>query len=140
MISLSGGSFGFQIGGQSTDVLMLFLSPDSMEHLLADKLTLGADASAAIGPKGRTVSADTSATMRAEILTYARSRGLFAGISFEGAVLRPDNDANTALYGGKVDAKDLLLEGQMSVPEPAQRFIDTLTKVAVRPEAARTSP
>ena len=81
MISLSGGSFGFQIGGQSTDVLMLFLSPDSMEHLLADKLTLGADASAAIGPKGRTVSADTSATMRAEILTYARSRGLFAGIS-----------------------------------------------------------
>ena len=140
MISLSGGSFGFQIGGQSTDVLMLFLSPDSMKHLLADKLTLGADASAAIGPKGRTVSADTSATMRAEILTYARSRGLFAGISFEGAVLRPDNDANTALYGGKVDAKDLLLEGKMSVPEPAQRFIDTLTKVAVRPDAASTSP
>jgi lipid-binding SYLF domain-containing protein len=140
MISLSGGSFGFQIGGQSTDVLMLFLSPDSMEHLLADKLTLGADASVAIGPKGRTVSADTSATMRAEILTYARSRGLFAGISFEGAVIRPDNDANTALYGRKVDAKDLLLEGQMSVPEPAQRFIDTLTRVAARHEAASTSP
>ena len=111
-----------------------------MKHLLADKLTLGADASAAVGPKGRTVSADTSATMRAEILTYARSRGLFAGISFEGAVLRPDKDANEALYGGKVNAEDLLLEGQMSVPEPAKRFIETLTKLAARDESPSTNP
>ena len=140
MLSLSGGSVGFQLGGQSTDVLMLFLSPDSMKHLLADKLTLGADAAAAVGPKGRNISADTSATMRAEILTYARSRGLFAGVSFEGAVLTPDNDANTALYGERVDAKELLLEGQMSIPETAQRFIDTLTKVAARPESTRTNP
>ncbi|MDP7304304.1 MAG: lipid-binding SYLF domain-containing protein [Pirellulaceae bacterium] len=140
MISLGGGSFGLQLGGQSTDVLMLFMSPDSMKHLLADKLTLGADASAAVGPKGRTVSADTSATMRAEILTYARSRGLFAGISFEGAVLRPDKDANEALYGGKVNAEDLLLEGQMSVPEPAKRFIETLTKLAARDESPSTNP
>ena len=140
MISLSGGSFGFQLGGQSTDVLMLFLSPDSMKHLLADKLTLGADASAAVGPKGRTVSAETSATMRAEILTYARSRGLFAGISFEGAVLRPDNKANTALYGGKVNAEDLLLVGDMSTPEPARRFMDTLSRVAAREASTSTNP
>ncbi len=140
MISLSGGSFGFQLGGQSTDVLMLFMSPDSMRHLLKDKLTIGGDISAAAGPKGRTVSAETSATMRAEILTYARSRGLFAGISLEGAVLKPDNDANTALYGGKVNATDLLLEGKMSAPEPAQRFIETLTRVAAREAESANNP
>ncbi len=140
MISLSGGSFGFQLGGQSTDVLMLFMSPDSMRHLLKDKLTIGGDISAAAGPKGRTVSAETSATMRAEILTYARSRGLFAGISLEGAVLKPDNDANTALYGGKVNATDLLVEGKMSAPEPSQRFIETLTRVAAREAESPNNP
>src|SRR6266849_1778032 len=92
MIAITGGSFGFQIGGQETDVVMLFMTPDSLKHLLRDKVTLGVDASAAAGPKGREASAETNATMRAEILTYARSRGLFAGISLKGAVLRPDND------------------------------------------------
>ena len=140
MISLSGGSFGFQLGGQSTDVLMLFMSPDSMRQLLKDKLTLGGDVSAAAGPKGRTISAETSATMRAEILTYARSRGLFAGISLEGAVLKPDNDANRTLYGGRVNATDLLVEGKMSAPEPARRFIETLTTLAAREAESGNNP
>lgn len=136
MLSLSGGSFGFQIGGQSTDVLMLFVTPDSIDHLLRDQITLGADVSVAAGPKGRTVSAETSVTLRAEILTYARSRGLFTGISLEGAVLRPDNDANESLYSSKVDARELLIDGNLSIPELAQTFIDTLTALAVREEPA----
>jgi len=130
MISLSGGSFGIQLGGQSTDVVMLFMTPDSMKYLLKDKVTLGGDASAAAGPKGRAASAETNATMRAEILTYARSRGLFAGISLKGAVLKPDVDANTALYNGAIDAKDLLLEGKGVVPESAKKFLATLTRIA----------
>ena len=129
MIALSGGSFGFQLGGQSIDVVMLFMTPDSMKHLLKDKVTLGVDAAAAGGPKGREASAQTNATMRAEILTYARSRGLFAGISLKGAVLKPDADANKALYNRDVDAKELLVEGKGSVPEPAQKFIATLSRV-----------
>src|SRR2546428_450419 len=92
MISITGGSCGFQIGGQETDVGMLFMTPDSLKHLLRDKVTLGVDASAAAGPKGRDASADTTATMRSEILVYSRARGAFAGISFQGAVLRPDKD------------------------------------------------
>src|SRR5436190_15567926 len=108
MISITGGSFGFQIGGQETDVVMLFMTPDSLKHLLRDKVTLGVDASAAGGPKGRTASAETNATMKAEILTYSRSRGAFAGVSLKGAVLRPDNDANKNLYGRAIDAKQLL--------------------------------
>ena len=136
MLSVSGGSFGFQIGGQSTDVLMLFVTPDSIDHLLRDQVTLGADVSAAAGPKGRTISAETSATLRAEILTYGRSRGLFAGISLEGAVLKPDTDANESLYGGAVDARELLIDGNVAIPEPAQTFIDTLTSLAAREEPA----
>jgi lipid-binding SYLF domain-containing protein len=137
MISLGGGSFGFQIGGQSTDVLMLFVTPDSIDHLLRDQVTLGVDVAAAAGPKGRVVSAETSATLRAEILTYGRSRGLFAGVSLEGAVLKPDSDANESLYGEEVDARELLIEGTMSIPAPAQTFVDTLTKLAAREEPAR---
>ena len=136
MLSVSGGSFGFQIGGQSTDVLMLFVTPDSIDHLLRDQLTLGVDVSVAAGPKGRTVSAETSATLRAEILTYGRSRGLFAGISVEGAVLKPDTEANENLYGGAVDARELLIDGKISIPGPAQTFIDTLTELAAREESA----
>ena len=130
MLALSGGSIGIQLGGQSTDVVMLFMTPDSMKHLLKDKVTLGGDASAAAGPKGREASAQTNATMRAEILTYGRGRGLFAGISLKGAVLKPDGDANDALYNKKVDAKELLLEGKGTVPVAAQKFLATLTKMA----------
>src|SRR5437660_7817892 len=104
MISITGGSFGFQIGGQETDVVMLFMTPDSLKHLLRDKVTLGVDASAAGGPKGRDASAETNATMRAEILSYSRVRGAFAGISLKGAVLSPDNDANQNLYNREIEA------------------------------------
>lgn len=130
MISLKGGSFGLQLGGQSTDVVMLFMTPDSMKYLLRDKVTLGGDVSAAAGPKGRAASAETSATLRAEILTYARSRGLFAGISLKGAVVSPDKDANKNVYGREIDAKQLLEQGNAAVPEPARKFVDTVTRVS----------
>src|SRR6516225_5708541 len=128
MISIAGGSFGFQIGGQETDVVMLFMTPDSLKHLLRDKVTLGVDASAAGGPKGREASAETNATMRAEILTYSRARGVFAGISLKGAVLRPDKDANKNLYGRDVDVRDLVEKGNVETPEPARKFVQSVTQ------------
>ena len=130
MIGLGGGSFGLQLGGQESDVVMLFMTPDSIKYLLRDKVTLGGDASAAIGPKGRTASAETSASMRAEILTYARSRGVFAGISFKGAVLSPDKDANKSLYKREIPAKELLMQGNAGIPSPAKKFVDTVAKLA----------
>src|SRR5436190_22211090 len=130
MISLTGGSFGFQIGGQETDVVLLFMTPDSFKHLMRDKVKLGADASVAGGPKGRTAAASTTATMRAEILYYSRSRGAFAGISLNGAVLRPDNDANKSLYGKPVEVKELVEQGNVAIPEPAKKFIQSVTQAS----------
>lgn len=132
MLSLGGGSFGLQIGGQSTDVLMLFMTFESVQELLDDELTLGADASVAAGPIGRGISAETSATFGAEILTYARSKGVFAGLSFEGGVLKPDRDANQSLYGRPVTARSILLDQSQSIPEAAQRFVDTLSSLSSR--------
>src|SRR5437867_8053588 len=128
MISVKGGSFGFQIGGQETDVVMLFMTPDSLKHLLRDKVTLGVDASAAGGPKGREASAETNATMRAEILTYSRARGAFAGISLKGAVLSPDKDANKNLYNREVDVRDLVEKGTVETPEPGRKFIQSVSQ------------
>src|SRR5437867_5598061 len=128
MISITGGSFGFQIGGQETDVVMLFMTPDSLKHLLRDKVTLGVDASAAGGPKGREASAETNATMRAEILTYSRARGAFAGISLKGAVLSPDKDANKNLYNREVDVRDLVEKGTVETPEPGRKFIQSVSQ------------
>jgi lipid-binding SYLF domain-containing protein len=130
MIALGGGSFGLQLGGQSNDVVMMFMTPDSIQRLLKDKVTLGADASAAAGPKGREISAETSVTMRAEILTYGRSQGAFAGISLKGAVLTPDKDANKSLYKTDVPAKDLLVTGNVPIPQAARKLIDALTTAA----------
>ena len=130
MISIRGGSFGLQLGGQSADIVMLFMTPDSMKHLMRDKVTLGGDASAAAGPKGRAASAETNATLRAEILTYARSRGLFAGISLKGAVLSPDKDANKDLYGREIEAKEVLEKGNLGVPEPGRKFVETVSRTA----------
>jgi lipid-binding SYLF domain-containing protein len=127
MISLTGGSFGFQIGGQETDVVLLFMTPDSFKHLMRDKVKLGADASVAGGPKGRTAAASTNATMRAEILSYSRSRGAFAGVSLNGAVLRPDNDANEKLYGRKVEVKELVEQGNVAIPAPASKFVNSVS-------------
>src|SRR5690242_16751559 len=129
MISVTGGSFGFQIGGQETDVVMLFMTPDSLKHLLRDKVTLGVDASAAGGPKGREASAETNATMRAEILTYSRARGAFAGISLKGAVLRPDKDANKSLYSRNIEVRELVEKG-VDIPEPAQKFVQAVSQAA----------
>jgi len=130
MISITGGSFGFQIGGQETDVVMLFMTPDSLKHLLRDKVKLGVDASAAAGPKGREASAETNATMRSEILVYSRARGAFAGISLQGAVLRPDKDANQNLYSRQVDVRELVEKGDLPIPEPARKFVQSVSQAA----------
>src|SRR5437667_341180 len=131
MISIRGGSFGLQLGGQSTDIVMLFMTPDSMKHLMRDKVTLGGDASAAAGPKGREASADTSATMRSEILVYSRARGVFAGISLQGAVLRPDKDANQNLYSRQVDIRELVEKGDLPVPQPARKFVQSVSQATL---------
>src|SRR5437870_8967960 len=128
MISVRGGSFGLQLGGQETDVVMLFMTPDSLKYLLRDKVTLGVDASAAGGPKGREASAATSATMHSEILTYSRARGAFAGISLKGAVLSPDRDANKNLYRREVDVRDLVEKGTVATPEPARKFVQSVSQ------------
>jgi lipid-binding SYLF domain-containing protein len=126
MVALEGGSFGLQIGGQATDFVLLLMSQRSAESVLSSKVKLGADASAAAGPKGREASAETDAAMRAEILSYSRARGVFAGISLEGSTLRPDNDANTKLYGSEVPAKDIVLKGTVQSPACAQKLLATL--------------
>jgi len=130
MISIAGGSFGFQLGAQETDLVMLFMQPDSFKYLMRDKVTLGVDASAAGGPKGRDASAETNATMRSEILTYSRTRGAFAGISLKGAVLRADNDANKKLYGHDVDLKELIENGTIATPEAASKFVNSVTQAS----------
>jgi lipid-binding SYLF domain-containing protein len=128
MIALEGGSFGFQLGGQATDFVLLVMNADGAKGILSSKVKLGADASAAAGPKGRDAEADTDATMRAEILTYSRARGLFAGISLEGSTLRPDNDANERVYGRKIDAKEIVLHGAVPIPASAQTLTATLNQ------------
>ena len=130
MISVQGGSFGFQIGGQETDVVLLFMTPDSLKHLMRDKVKLGVDASVAGGPKGRTAAAATNATMRAEILAYSRSRGVFAGVSLNGAVLRPDNDANKNLYSRSVEVKEIVEQGNLEIPEPARKFVESVSQAS----------
>jgi lipid-binding SYLF domain-containing protein len=107
-IKVEGGSFGFQIGGSETDAVMLVMNSGGVEKLLSSKFTLGADASVAAGPVGRTSSANTDALMHAEILSYSRSRGIFAGISLDGATLRPDNDTNAELYGTEVTNREIV--------------------------------
>jgi len=130
MVSVQGGSFGFQIGGQETDVVLLFMTPDSLKHLMRDKVKLGVDASVAGGPKGRTAAAATNATMRAEILAYSRSRGVFAGVSLNGAVLRPDNDANKNLYSRSVEVKEIVEQGNLEIPEPARKFVESVSQAS----------
>ena len=114
MMALEGGSVGFQIGGQATDFVILVMNPRGATAILKNKVKLGADASAAAGPKGRDASAETDVTLRAEMLTYSRSRGLFAGVSLEGSTLRPDNEANEELYAKKIDPSDIVLERRRS--------------------------
>jgi SH3 domain-containing YSC84-like protein 1 len=128
MMALEGGSFGFQIGGQATDFVLLVMNQDGARAILNSKVKLGANASAAAGPVGRDAEADTDVTLRAEVLTYSRSRGLFAGISLEGSTLRPDNDANARIYGKTLDAKEISLHSAVPSPEAARLLINTLNQ------------
>jgi SH3 domain-containing YSC84-like protein 1 len=128
MMALEGGSFGFQIGGQATDFVLLIMNERGAGAILSSKVKLGADASAAAGPVGRTAAAATDVTLRAEVLTYSRSRGLFAGVSLEGSTLRPDNDANERLYGKKVEAKAIVFRKAVPIPPSAKLLIATLTR------------
>ena len=128
MMALEGGSLGFQIGGQATDFVLLVMNPRGAKAILNSKVKLGADASAAAGPKGRDAEAATDVTMRSEVLTYSRARGLFAGISLEGSTVRPDNGANEKLYGKKVEAVDIVRKGAVAVPPSAQELVAVLNK------------
>ena len=128
MMALEGGSFGFQIGGEATDFVLLIMNKDGAGAILSSKVKLGGDASAAAGPVGRSAQADTDVTMRAQILTYSRARGLFAGISLDGSTLRPDNDANERIYGKKLPSKDIALHGAVPVPPAARLLTATLNQ------------
>ena len=128
MMALEGGSVGFQLGGQATDFVLLVMNPRGAKAILHSKVKLGANASAAAGPKGRDAEAATDATLRAEVLTYSRARGLFAGISLEGSTLRPDNDGNGRVYSRKVEAGDIVRKGAVAVPPSAQELISILNK------------
>jgi lipid-binding SYLF domain-containing protein len=128
MMALEGGSFGFQIGGQATDFVLLVMNEGGAKSILSSKVKLGAGASAAAGPKGREAEADTDVAMRAEVLTYSRARGLFAGISLEGSTLRPDNDANRRIYGKDIEAKDVALHGAVPIPASARMLINVLNQ------------
>lgn len=130
MYALEGGNIGFQLGGQATDFVLLVMNPRGAESLMGSKVKLGADAAAAAGPKGRDTTAATDVAMRAEILSYSRSRGLFAGVSLEGSTLRPDNGANEKLYGRKLTAKEILREGKVGRPAAASVLDAELTKAS----------
>jgi lipid-binding SYLF domain-containing protein len=139
MYALEGGSVGFQIGGEATDLILLVMNDRGMESILSSKVKLGADASIAGGPKGRDASADTDAYMRAEILSYSRSRGVFAGVSLEGSTLRPDDEASEQVYGHAIKAKEIVRSQNMSVPETGRQLVHTLQKSAPHNESERAS-
>jgi SH3 domain-containing YSC84-like protein 1 len=139
MYALEGGSIGLQIGGEATDLILLVMNDRGMESILSSKVKLGADASVAGGPKGRDASADTDAWMRAEILSYSRSRGVFAGVSLEGSTLRPDDEASEQVYGRAIKAKDIVRSEKMSVPSTGRHLVNTLQKAAPRNESERAS-
>jgi len=126
MMALEGGSFGFQIGGEATDFVLLVMNERGASGILTSKVKLGADASVAAGPVGRTASAETDATLRADILSYSRARGAFAGIALEGSTIRPDNGANKQIYGREVPARDIVLSGHVARPPAAKRMVSTL--------------
>jgi len=126
-IRIEGGSFGLQLGGSSTDVVLLVMNQDGMDRLLSDKFTLGGEASIAAGPIGRQTSANTDVLMTAEILSWSRSRGVFAGLSLEGATLRPDSGENEKLYGMPVSNRNILA-GQKPVPVRARSLVSSLNR------------
>jgi len=130
MFALEGGSVGLQIGGEATDFVILVMNNRGASSLLKSKVKLGADAAVAAGPKGRDAQADTDAFMRAEMLSYSRSRGVFAGISLEGSTLRPDDDANRTVYGADANAKAIITESRYQAPPEAQKLVSRLQKAS----------
>src|SRR6202047_3511807 len=126
MMALEGGSFGFQIGGKATDFVLLIMNERGASGILASKVKLGADASVAAGPVGRDLSAETDATLRADILSYSRARGAFAGIALEGSTIRPDGGANEQIYGQRIPAKQIVRSGRVAIPTAAQRLVSAL--------------
>ena len=130
MMALEGGSVGLQIGGQATDFVILVMNDRGAQSLLKSKVKLGADAAIAAGPKGRDAQANTDVTLRAEMLSYSRSRGVFAGVSLEGSTLRPDGDANRKLYGRDVSPAEIITESKVEAPEAAHKLISRLQKAS----------
>src|SRR5215831_17200572 len=130
MVALEGGNIGLQLGGQATDFVLLVVNPKGIDSILRSKVKLGADAAAAAGPKGRDAQAATDATMHAEILTYSRSRGLFAGISLDGSTLRPDNSASEKVYGHKITAREIVIQHKVGTPAAGQLLVSTLQKAS----------
>lgn len=128
MMALEGGSFGFQLGGQSTDFVLLVMNSRGADSILSSKVKLGGDIAAAAGPVGRNAAASTDIAMQAEILSYSRSRGLFAGISLAGSSLRPDNDGNERLYGKNVSGQDIVINSKIAPPASARLLLATLNK------------
>jgi len=132
MFTVGGANIGFQLGGQATDFVLIVMNPNGAKKLLQSKTKLGADASVAGGPVGRTAQGATDLQMRAEILTYSRSRGLFAGVSLDGQVVKQDHDANERLYARKVEPKDILFTGSVAVPAAARPLVAALQKFSPR--------
>jgi lipid-binding SYLF domain-containing protein len=135
MYALEGDSIGMQLGGEATDLVLLIMNQKGAASILSSKIKLGGDASAAAGPKGRDASASTDAWMRAEILSYSRSRGLFAGISLEGSTLRPDNKANARIYGRKITARSILLAHKVAIPAAGRHLVHVMQMNAPRNES-----
>lgn len=131
MMASSGGSVGFQIGGQATDFVILVLNDSGARAMLKNKVKLGADASIAAGPVGRTSEASTNAAMNAQMLSYSRSRGVFGGVSLSGSTLRPDGDANNNLYGEKVTSEQIINSQGITMPEEAKPLVDALTAATI---------
>jgi SH3 domain-containing YSC84-like protein 1 len=130
LFALEGANIGLQLGGQATDFVLLVMNPKGANSILGSKVKLGADASAAAGPKGRTAAADTDIVMKAEVLTYSRSRGLFAGISLEGSTLRSDGSANKKLYGRELSARQIVREGKVATPASGREVVGLLNKIS----------
>jgi lipid-binding SYLF domain-containing protein len=139
MYALEGGSVGFQIGGQATDLVLLVMNERGADSILNSKVKLGGDASVAAGPVGRDASADTDAYMRAEILSYSRTRGLFAGVSLEGSTLRPDDDATADVYGRKLTAREIVMGGKVGIPKSGRHLVAVLQRDAPRNESKESA-
>ncbi|MFZ0735479.1 MAG: lipid-binding SYLF domain-containing protein [Candidatus Acidiferrales bacterium] len=139
MYALEGGSFGFQIGGQATDLVLLIMNDRGVKSILDSKVKLGGDASIAAGPVGRDAAANTDAYMRAEILSYSRTRGLFAGISLEGSTLRPDDDATADVYGRALTAKEIILGGNVRVPPSGRHLVSVLERNSPRDDSKQSA-